>query len=619
MGYRHRIDEQIWRWGEDHAWMEKLAVALLLCIFLGIGIYYALENPFFSKPDEVYHYAYALHLRAGNGLPVIDVTRVGLGTHTSVEMEGHQPPLYYAAVAAFGAIFRTQDRIVPSVNPHFLGTPEGNRNPSVPIYFALSDAPAFCAGRFLSLISGILALLFGYLLARLYLPWPLAALAIAFIGLNPQFLFIATSFSNDMMAVALAHAGLWQLGRMMEKGMNLRRGVAMGLIVAMATLTKLTGLGLLIPLGLIALWQTWKTRTGRPLLWAGLAGLITLAMDFWWFWRNWTLYGDPFATNLLPVLLGPRTTPWTREELLFFLSFLWKAYWLDFSPGGILFAESSVYTVIGMIFALAMGGSVIALIKQKSLRPFFLLIWGWLVIVFGSLLGLTGKTAIFMGGGRLLFPAAIAAGATWAVGLTQLFRRPAVPAILAGLLGVYAAIAPARYLYPVYPRPLLVEPREAVPAYPLHARFGDGLFELLGYDLELRQPSSGGDALTVTYYWKPLTETERNFSIFIHLIRGDDPTDIIAQVDTYPGYGVYPTSVWSPGRVFVDRLTLHLPRMESTFSGTVLTGMYYFPTMEQLTVTDRESNRFPYDAVPLALIQFAPDGGFRVWIPAVEE
>lgn len=155
--------------------------------------------------------------------------------------------------------------------------------------------PVFFAGRLVSLMFGVVALAAIYLLSRLFLAWPIAMLITALVGLNPQFVFIATSFSNDMMVVAACHVGLWQLGRMAQSGLSLRQSIIFGITIALATLTKLSGLGLLIPLGVLALWQSWKTRSARPLCWAGVTGLIVLMVDGWWFLRNWNLYGNPFA------------------------------------------------------------------------------------------------------------------------------------------------------------------------------------------------------------------------------------------------------------------------------------------------------------------------------------
>ena len=269
----------------------------------------------------------------------------------------------------------------PSINPHFLGTAKGNRNPWVPPYVSPGDAPIFFTGRFVSLLCGIIALLCIYLLARRFLPWPIALAAVALTGLNPQFLFISTSFSNDMAGVAFVSVGLWLLGIAIQEGLNARRGILLGFVIALAALTKLGGFGLLIPLGVIASWQAWKTRRIWPLVWAGLAAIIVAFVCSWWLWRNWSLYKDPFATNVLIALMGSRVEPLTWDEFGSLLGFLWKAYWLDLSPGGILFAEPVVYRLIGLVCVLAIIGSSLALVRDRSKRPLFLLIWGWFAVV----------------------------------------------------------------------------------------------------------------------------------------------------------------------------------------------------------------------------------------------
>ncbi|MEA3397679.1 MAG: hypothetical protein U9R05_09490, partial [Chloroflexota bacterium] len=61
---------------------ESLGIAVLLSVFFLLGLYYTFDNPLYSKPDEAYHQAYVMHLQAGNGLPVIDTSRVGCEAHT---------------------------------------------------------------------------------------------------------------------------------------------------------------------------------------------------------------------------------------------------------------------------------------------------------------------------------------------------------------------------------------------------------------------------------------------------------------------------------------------------------------------------------------------------------
>ena len=110
---------------------------------------------------------------------------------------------------------------------------------------------------------------------------------------------------------------------------------------------------------------------------------------------------------------------------------------------------------------------------------------------------------------------------------------------------------------------------------------------------------SGQRALEITYYWRALQGTDRNFSVFVHLT-GQDQSVPIAQLDTYPDYGSFPTMLWRTDRTFVDRLRLPLPENASIINGELLTGLYYYPTMERLSASDQRGERFPNDALPLA-------------------
>ncbi len=241
---------------------EQIAVGLFLLSFAILGLYYALTNPLYSKPDEVFHYAFTAYLLDGHGLPVVDLSVQGVSSHPPVQQEGHQPPIYYATVAGLATLLHLEDRWAASPNPYFLGTAIGNRSPWTPYMVSVTNAPIAITGRLVSLLCGLLALLFAYLLFRLFIDWPLALAATAFIGWNPQFLYIATSFSNDMASVAIINLGLWQIGLAWVRGLSPGRAIIIAIVIGVATLVKIGGLGLLVPLGVVALWQAWKTR--RP-------------------------------------------------------------------------------------------------------------------------------------------------------------------------------------------------------------------------------------------------------------------------------------------------------------------------------------------------------------------
>ena len=588
---------------------EKIAVALFLVSFALLGLYYALTNPLYSKPDEAFHYAFTASLLDGKGLPAVDLSRQGVKVRPPDQEEGHQPPLYYGAIAGLAKLLRLEEHWTASPNPHFLGTPSGNRSPWTPYLVSVANAPIAITGRLVSLLCGLLALLCAYLLFRLFLAWPIALAATALIGWNPQFIYIATSYSNDMASVATINLGLWLLGLAMVRGLTLRRASMIGVVVGVGTLVKIGALGLLAPLGVIALWQAWKTRRMQPLLLAVVAGSVVLAIDSWWFWRNWQLYRDPFTTSLLTVLLGERDAPVTVDVVRDLFSFLWKSYWLDFSPGGILFADDALYWIVGVVCAIGLVGAIIAFLRRPAVRPLLLLLWGWFVLVLVSLLRMTLATSIFMGGGRLLFSVATAVAATLAIGLSELTGRHwGLPAAIAVGLGLFAIAAPSIYLNPVYPLPELTSTLTQPPAQESDVHFGDDAFSLLGYDVQRQDVAPGQPGLRVTYYWQTGRGAEQDLSLFLQMVETGANAPA-AQIDTFPTYGALPTRLWPNDRILVDQIVLPLPPNADSLSGAIITGLYDRTTMVRMPAYNRAGERLANDAVELGRLrngEFSP-------------
>ena len=63
---------------------------LITALYAMLAVIYALIPPIFEKPDEDRHFAFALHLARGNGLPIQSVN-----DQTEWEQAGSQPPLFY--------------------------------------------------------------------------------------------------------------------------------------------------------------------------------------------------------------------------------------------------------------------------------------------------------------------------------------------------------------------------------------------------------------------------------------------------------------------------------------------------------------------------------------------
>ena len=299
----------------------------------------------------------------------------------------------------------------------------------------------------------------------------------------------------------------------------------------------------------------------------------------------------------------------TADVVRELLSFLGKAYWLDFSPGGILFADDAVYWVLGAVCVIALAGAIIAFVRRPAVRPLLLLTWGWFALVLLALLRMTLSTSMFMGGGRLLFPAATAVGATLAIGLGELAgRRWYLPAAAAAGLGLFAIVAPSIYLNPVYPLPALAATLAQPPAQEIHVRFGEDAFSLLGYDVQRQDIAPGQPGLRVTYYWQTSRGVPQDLSLFLQVIE-PGASGPAAQIDTFPTYGALPTRLWPSDRILVDQILLPLPPNVDSLSGAIVTGLYDFATMVRMPAYDQAGTRLADDAAVLGRLrkgQFIP-------------
>jgi len=89
------------------------------------------------------------------------------------------------------------------------------------------------------------------------------------------------------------------------------------------------------------------------------------------------------------------------------------------------------------------------------------------------------------------------------------------------------------------------------PEVSLAADFGEAI-RLLGYDL-----ATEGGQLALTVYWQALAEMETRYTVFVHLV--DENGQILAQRDSAPRGGNYPTSLWMTGEIISETYTLPLP------------------------------------------------------------
>jgi hypothetical protein len=150
-------------------------------------------------------------------------------------------------------------------------------------------------------------------------------------------------------------------------------------------------------------------------------------------------------------------------------------------------------------------------------------------------------------------------------------------------VGLYALFG---QVLPRYGPPRPAWPYEVSRATPVGGRLGE-VAEVVGYRLD-RQAVGRGEVLAVTVYWRPLAPTPVPYTVFIHIF--SPVAGSLAQRDTYPGLGTYPTTGWQPGRVFADTYRLRLADdVASPGAAYVVLGLYDEITGERLPAQGRDA------------------------------
>ena len=600
VSYQPAIDAGAARVGQAAVGWQRLALAAVLALYVGLAVLYSIVNPLFEAPDESWHYGFVWHLRTGRGLPVATLSP----TTPPVMQEALQPPLYYVLAAGLTWWVPTEDlSTVVEQNPAGgIGRSEGAgatrqwvllRPDRFPYSGELLGAHL---ARLLSVALGALTVLATWLVARELAPdrpavWILAAALNAFV---PQFLFISSAVSNDALAACTAAWGLLLAIRIARGNLTVRRTVALGLVAGLGALAKLSVLGL-IPLGLVALTPgAWRSGPSRWVRHAALFLGVALAVCGWWYARNLVLYGDPLAFRTFVLASGGTgEASFDLAGLPGELRTLVESSWALFGWCNV-HADPWLYLVYDLLAAVALCGLPFHVASVHSARtgsnrraepalpPLSstqsgvgpsggtsdaratggkaLLPAGiaalWIVLIGGAFVRYQFYLVAWQG--RLLFPALAAACAFLGIGLASLplgrVRSPAA----AGLVVVLAAIAtwvPYQYIAPAYASPPLVTSVSlAQVRHRVYARFGGGP-ELLGYDLP-RDEAAPDEDLEVALYWRAPAPMSRNYVVSIQAF--DAAGVRLAQQDTYVG-GSYPTRIWKAGDIIRETYRLRLP------------------------------------------------------------
>ncbi len=574
-------------------WVNSLDIPLsplqwILLLYIIFGFSYTAATPVFEANDELWHFGFLQYVRETGNLPI----QVFDGNETVYAQHGSQPPLYYAVTALLTSPFDMNDvDEYRRLNPHVrasLPNAYGNKN-----LIVHDDSLSLLRGtgfvvlllRLFGLALGAGTIVLVYKISEFVAPQrpTVAFVAAALTGLNPMFIFISASVSNDSLAMILNGALVLLMLRCLRDGFRSRISLCIALLFALTSITKVTSLVLLPALLLVGGLALYRTRDRR----GGVIYFISLVVFWmliaaWWYLRNVQLYNEPFGMMTMANIAGPRGMSFSLVNLFAEFQQFRMSYWGLFGALNIQLT-AIYYLLLDLMTLLSFIGCIFLILQLLAISDFayaryelrhlaILLITALLLWIGVLYWGTLTRTA----DGRILFPLIAVISPVLAVGFVEMvwwivfsLRPPNLEFVRAGdavpkellhetmvwqlrILGLAAMLAPFTVIAGQYAAP---EPMIAVPenARPVYAEFGD--VALIAYE-RLDRRYSPGDKVRVKLYWQVLAQSEQDNSVFLTFV--DDNKQEIGHYITYPGAGALRTSQWEEGAIYADEYVISI-------------------------------------------------------------
>ncbi len=574
--------------------MKRIPVVLLI-IYSILAAIYSIVTPIFEAPDESYHFEFIQHLAYTPELPVQDPK-----VKTPWFQEGGQPPLYYGLMAPIVRLTTSQYEPYPlATNPHAkIGYGAADINHNVYVHSVAETFPwqgvplSVHLIRLLNIVFGACTVYAVYRTARLALPGKpgIAILAMALVALNPIFLFISGSINNDNPVTLLSVLAIWLMLLIVQRGFTMQRVALLSLVMALAVLSKVSGMLLYGTAGALLLLLLVKQRISfRQALIAGTLFIVAFAVVVgWWFFRNLRLYGDPTAMQSLLAFMETRHDPYTFGVMLSEMDGLRYSSWALFGWFNVL-GPLWFITLMDVFTGLALVGGIVWGVRHIRLRnfePFYPigLLGLHFVIVFVAFI--QWNRLIWATTGRLLYPAIASMSILIALGWYSLVEgrkslRPlaAIPVVI---LLVVALLLPFTTIAPAYapPSPVSALPADAIPA--------DVTFEKIqvaGFRIDPAPVLPGGN-LPITLYLSGEPDP-RDLSLYLTVFDGAGQP--VGKIDSYPGSGNLPTSAWIPGSLYADSYAIPIsPAARGPAQFSVEFGWWDFATKTRIPATQAD-------------------------------
>ena len=294
-----------------------IGLCITLLLFLSLGLCYSYYTPLWSPPDEERHFAYLEYIAQNHKLPYLKLDQ----EYTHIAQAIH-PPLYYLIASLLckndGKVLSEQ--LIVNDGPGFNTITHPKHEGELPYSGKARSAHLL---RYFSLVLSSATICFIYLMVLAIFPGKilLASATALFAGMNPQFLHISASVSNENLSTALSTIYLFALLFYLNYPVKTRHHIATGLLLGGCLLSKTSTL-FFLPLTIcVVAWITFRDKRKlfeSLLLICGMAGLVA----GWWYVRNWLVFDDPLLSKFLidSQPWGLRSTPFSLSYVTTILS-----------------------------------------------------------------------------------------------------------------------------------------------------------------------------------------------------------------------------------------------------------------------------------------------------------
>jgi 4-amino-4-deoxy-L-arabinose transferase-like glycosyltransferase len=326
--------------------VRKLPRGALLCALVAglSALGWSILTPPFQVPDENAHFAYSQYVAESHG----ELPRINLATRISRQQLLTQGELKTYLTWGqrrnrpiwFDEQQRRLERVEASLRSpadRLGGGSADSATYNPPAYYLVELLPyelspsvdvvdRLLLMRLVSVFFAALTTLLAFMFVREVLPgapwaWTVGGLAVAF---QPLFGFLAGGVNNDNLLILAAAALFYAVARILRRGLTVRRGTALGLVVASGLLAKASFIGLVpgAALGLgIAFWRSGqRPRAFRAVASAVACAAVPVAL---YVLLNWTVWNRSLLPGASGITTGGSSQPFLDLD---FLAYLWQFY-----------------------------------------------------------------------------------------------------------------------------------------------------------------------------------------------------------------------------------------------------------------------------------------------------